>query len=319
MKFKRPSAGEPMGPLLRAPFVLVITLCVSASGGAAPAPAPAPADRPVARTHSHNDYEHEHPLFDALHHGFVSVEADVYLVGNELRVSHNRAADWNTVPTLQDSYLSPLRDLMKRRNNGGIYPDGTPVLLLVDIKSEAEATYARLHAVLAEYQAATPILFTTFATTGKGGYKVAPGAVTVVISGNRPREAMKRQATRYAGYDGRLSDVAAGARADDGPGFMPLVSDNWATVFTGKSAWDGTGDMPAAARVRLGQVVADVHAQGKKVRLWNLPKAAPAVWGPLYDAGVDLINTDDLAGLSKFLASRAGAGPAPGASKPRAQ
>jgi hypothetical protein len=306
-----------MGPLLQAPFVLVIALCVSASRGVAPLPAPA--DRPVARSHSHNDYEHEHPLFDALHHGFVSVEADVYLVGKDLRVSHNRAADWDTVPTLQDAYLSPLRDLKKQRNNGGIYPDGTPVQLLVDIKSEAEATYARLHAVLAEYQAATPGLFTTFTTTGNGGYKVAPGAVTVVISGNRPREAMKRQATRHAGYDGRLSDVAPATKADEAPGFMPLVSDNWSSVFTGKTAWDGTGEIPAAARARLEQVVADVHRQGKKVRLWNLPKAAPAVWGPLYDAGVDLINADDLAGLSKFLASRAGARSAPGASAPRAR
>ena len=44
-----------------------------------------------------------------------------------------------------------------------------------------------------------------------------------------------------------------------------------------------------------------MHGEGKQLRFWNLPKDAPAVWGPLWDAGVDLINTDDLAGLSRFV------------------
>ena len=130
---------------------------------------------------------------------------------------------------------------------------------------------------------------------------------------------MKRQATRLAGYDGRVADVGRDAGPDTAPGFMPLVSDNWNLVFKGDSAWDGTGDMPAAARARLGELVAAVHAEGKQLRFWNLPKDAPAVWGPLYDAGVDLINTDDLAGLSRFVASRTPApAPAPDGARPAA-
>src|SRR2546428_7586917 len=211
------------------------------AGGVANAAPPEPADRPHPRTHAHNDYEHEHPLFDALHYGFVSVEADVYLVGKDLRVAHDPVADWSKVPTLQDAYLTPLRDLKKRRNNGGIYGDGTPILLLVDIKTEAGPTYARLHEVLADYQAASPGLFTTYTTEGSERYKVTPGAVTVIVTGNRPREAMKRQKTRIAGYDGRLADVGPDVNPDDSPGFTPLVSDNWNTAFKGELAWDGTG------------------------------------------------------------------------------
>ena len=280
-------------------------MVVAVVAGAAGGEAAAPADRPVPRTHAHNDYEHAHPLFDALHHGFVGVEADIYLVGRDLRVSHEASKDWTRVPTLQDAYLSPLRDLMKRRHNGGIYADGTPVLLLIDIKTDAAATYARLHEVLEEYQAATPGLFTSHVAKDGGGWATTAGAVNVVISGNRPAEPMRRQPKRLAGYDGRLKDVGRG----ESPAFMPLVSDNWNNVFSGDAAWDGGGEMPLAAKARLAKLVADVHGEKKQVRLWNLPRDNPAVWGPLYDAGVDLINTDDLAGLSRYLASRPQAGP----------
>ena len=45
--------------------------------------------KPLPRAHAHNDYEHDRPLFDALDHGFTSVEADVHLVDGELFVAHN--------------------------------------------------------------------------------------------------------------------------------------------------------------------------------------------------------------------------------------
>lgn len=279
--------------------------CAAADPGVVAAPdAPTPAKRALARTHAHNDYLHDRPLVDALSHGFASVEADVHLAGTDLRVAHDPADNWSVVPTLQGAYLTPLRDLKRKRNNGGIYADGTPLILLVDIKTEAEATYARLHEVLAEYQSATPGLFTTYRLAAGGRCEVAPGAVTVIISGNRPRDMMKRQATRYAGYDGRRADVGPDVNSDDGPGFVPLISDNWKTVFAGDLAWDGNGEIPADTRAALERLVAQVHAEGKLLRFWNLPKDGPAVWGPLLEAGVDLINTDDLKGLSEFVASR---------------
>src|SRR3954463_15588646 len=98
--------------MTRRPVTVFVALLALA---AAPAPVPAPADKPVLRTHAHNDYEHPHPLFDALHEGFVGVEADVYRVGNELRVAHYKVKDWSTVPTLEASYLQPLAELWDRR------------------------------------------------------------------------------------------------------------------------------------------------------------------------------------------------------------
>src|SRR3954469_24628283 len=81
--------------------------------------------------HSHNDYLQPRPLFDALDHHMGSVEADIFLAGNELLVAHQPEA---TKPdrTLRTLYLDPLRELAKKRG-GRIYPD-RPLILLVDFK-----------------------------------------------------------------------------------------------------------------------------------------------------------------------------------------
>src|SRR5262249_11249891 len=63
----------------------------------------------VSRGHAHNDYEHPRPLFDALDHGFRSVEADIFLVDGKLLVGHAQA-DLKPERTLEKLYLDPLRD-----------------------------------------------------------------------------------------------------------------------------------------------------------------------------------------------------------------
>jgi hypothetical protein len=290
-----------MKHLARTSIASVVVLLALAAGSAS---APAPAERPMPRTHAHNDYAHAHPLLDALSNGFVSVEADVWLVGTELHVAHDRAKDWTNVPTFESLYLKPLADLKARRNSGGIYPDGTPILLLVDIKSEAVATYQRVHQVLGQFQAANPGLFTTYKKGVGGRYVMTRGAVNVVISGDRPREVMAAQAARYAAYDGRPSDIGPDVKVDDAPEFVPIISENWEKVFADPLKWDGTGEIPAGIRTRLEAMVGEVHREGKLLRFWKLPKDAPPVWAALYDAGVDLINTDDLPGLAAYVASR---------------
>src|SRR5215212_3935529 len=57
-----------------APAVRVagIVFLVSALGATS---TPEPAERSIPRTHAHNDYDHTNPLFDALHQGFIGVEA----------------------------------------------------------------------------------------------------------------------------------------------------------------------------------------------------------------------------------------------------
>jgi len=256
----------------------------------AEAPSPAPVvGQPLAGTHAHNDYEHDRPLFDALDHGFTSVEADVWLVDGELRVAHDLAKQGVTLESL---YLDPLRDLVRSQPGHSVYPkwDGS-LQLLIDIKSEGESTYAAIEQELAEHRD----IMSRY-TNGK----VKTGPVTAVISGNRPLATMQAQDKRFSFYDGRAADLASGLPA----ALMPLVSDNWTKLFT----WQGVGPMPEAERAKLRAFVTTAHANGYRVRFWATPDqpgtARDAVWTELADAGVDHINTDDLVGLQQFLTAR---------------
>lgn len=276
----------------RSPFLLIV-LAVAFVGLLLPSyAAAATADGdPLPQAHAHNDYEHDRPLLDALDHGFTSVEADVWLVDGELLVAHD-LADVRPGRTLESLYLGPLAARV-RANAGSVFRgwDG-PFQLLIDVKSEGRTTYAAVHEALRGHRA--------MMTTYQSG-KVRHRAVDAVISGNRDLALMSGQQVRYAGFDGRLPDLDRALSAQ----LMPLVSDNWSRHFS----WQGIGDFPADQRARLHAIVARANAGGHRVRFWatpDLPGAArEAVWRELLAAGVDHLNTDDLAGLQAFLADPA--------------
>ena len=234
---------------------------------------------PLLRAHAHNDYEHARPLFDALDQGFCSVEADVWLVEGRLLVAHDLK---NVKPerTLAALYLDPLRARI-RRNGGRVYRGGPTVTLLVDVKSEAAATYAALHAVFKNY---ADIL-----TTFRAG-RTETKAITIIISGNRARDEMTAQTERFAAYDGRTADL------DVPTDLIPLISENTEKILGHK--WQG--DLAPADHAKLKDFAARAHADGRKVRFWNTPDREDA-WAILDGLGVDFINTDDLGGLAKFL------------------
>ncbi|MBW8795689.1 MAG: phosphatidylinositol-specific phospholipase C/glycerophosphodiester phosphodiesterase family protein [Streptomyces sp.] len=248
--------------------------------------------RPLWRAHAHNDYEHTHPLFDALGHRFGSVEADIFLVGDQLLIGHTED-DLDPSRTLESLYLDPLAAIVKA-NHGSVYRGWRrPLQLLIDIKTEGSSTYLELDRHLRRY----PHLFTTYAHG-----RVIPGAVTNVISGDRAaRTPMEAQTARRAFYDGRLTDLGTSAPAS----FVPLISDNWQLNFT----WLGAGAFPDAERQKLRDIIGQAHAHGQTVRFWNTPDAPgpdrDALWGELLAAGIDYFNTDDLAGLETFLDARA--------------
>lgn len=240
---------------------------------------------PLAQAHAHNDYEHKRPLFDALDHGFCSVEADIWLRDGKLLVAHD-ARDLKPERTLEALYLDPLRKRVNA-NGGRAYKNGPRFWLLIDIKSEAEPTYRALHETLARYA-------DMLSTTRDGTF--TERAINVVISGNRPQEYVARQTERHAGLDGRLTDLNSDAPAH----LLPMISDRWTAHFT----WRGEGPMPNDERKKLREIVEKAHAPGRVVRFWATPES-PAVWRELRDAKVDLINTDQLDRLREFLAERA--------------
>ena len=237
--------------------------------------------KPLDRAHAHNDYMHKRPLLDALDCGFCSVEADIHLVDGALLVAHDRD-QCEPERTIEALYLDPLRARAKAYD-GRIYPKGPQVTLLIDIKSDAEKTYAALHKVLESYAD----IMTEFR-----GDEVTQRAVMALISGNRPVKVITAQPVRYAAIDGRPPDLVRNPPAN----LVPLVSSSWTALFT----WNGRGDMPQADQEKLADFVKQAHDQGRRIRFWSLPWSGQ-VWPKLYEAGVDLLNADNLRGMQKFL------------------
>jgi hypothetical protein len=242
----------------------------------------------AAEGHAHNDYEHQRPLLDALDNGFASVEADIWLRDDGALVIGHDEGDLDSARTLQNLYLDPLLAMVRER--GGIREDGAPLILLIDIKTDGETTYRALTDTLAPYS--------EMLTRVEDG-RVIPGAVTAIVSGNRPLATMQSEGNRLAFYDGRLGDLEGSLPAS----LMPLVSDNWTRHFS----WRGDGDMPPNEVEKLARIVETAHAKGYVLRFWATPDAPGAardsLWTALVDAGVDLINTDDLSGFSGFAAA----------------
>jgi hypothetical protein len=240
--------------------------------------------KPLPNAHAHNDYLHEKPLLDALSYGFTSIEADIHLINGELYVVHDKPNTVQNIPTLKKAYLEPLSQHITL-NKGYIYPGYSPaIILMIDIKTEAEPTYDVLKQQLAPY---ANLLHSK---------KNPDGRVKVVLSGNRPVIAVKNDSSPLVSIDGRPEDLAASYAPD----FMPVISQNYAKVIK----WNGEGNISEADALTLKNLATETHKQGKKLRLWASPEKLN-VWQALLNAGVDFINTDKLKELQTFLSTQA--------------
>ncbi len=235
---------------------------------------------PIARAHSHNDYQRARPLRDALDSGFCSVEADIYLVDGELRVGHDPG---DLVPgrTLEALYLNPLHD--RWRAYGSIHPVPSSFRLLIDIKADAERVLPALEASLSRF---APML-RRFGPGTSGS-----GAVQVVLSGDRPIATVRRRRDRLYALDGRPENLGKGEAID----LFPMISLSW----FGAIQWAGFGPMSRKDRVFLADLVDRCHAEGRVLRFWAAPDN-PAGWSVLRAAGVDVLNTDHLPELARWL------------------
>jgi len=246
-------------------FIFIPILCVS---------------QPHVNAHAHNDYEHERPLFSALENGFVSIEADVHLVNGKLLVAHDNPN--SSTRKLEDLYIRPL-DSLAKLNGGRIYPEkDIIVLLMVDVKTNANETFDALQDLLSKYGE----------SIDRRDHK---GAFQVFISGNRAIDMIRNDPYHLASIDGRPEDLGKGFTIEE----MPVISENYKKIIN----WNGTGEPSKRDLTKLTELASKVHAENKKLRLWAIPDNENA-WNVLLDAGVDLINTDRLKELNSFLTTK---------------
>lgn len=237
---------------------------------------------PLLHAHSHNDYKHEHPLFDALDSGFTGIEADIFLIHKKIIVSHLRPT-FKKKKTLENLYLKPLSERI-HKNDETIFPSNKqPVILLIDIKTNASKTYLALKPLFEKYKD----ILTSFEKN-----KIETRAVTIILSGNKPYEDLGDSTIRYAFIDESL----LGLEKNHPNTLCWMASTKYSKVLD----WKGNKNIPAEEKQKLIKFISTAHQQGKIVRLWACPENEK-VWKELLDCGVDLISTDKIQDLKKFL------------------
>ena len=135
---------------------------------------------------------------------------------------------------------------------------------------------------------------TTFNGTG-----VTPGAVTVIGTGNTPLSQVQGVAPRWYFYDAPLPYL--------GTTFSNITSDVSQTANVDFESVFGEvreESFNATQLQILDEQVKTAHDKGIIVRYWDQPGwpvgTRNAVWRVLWDAGVDLLNVDDLEGAANF-------------------
>lgn len=235
---------------------------------------------PLPNAHAHNDYEHQRPLMEAMENGFTSIEVDIHLIDSVFYVAHDKPLIKKPERTLEKLYLDPLAEII-RKNQGQVYPGYEGYFqLMIDLKTNSPEVYPTLQRVLAAYPA------NSFS------------GVTFVLSGNRPIEQALADTSKSFAIDGRPGEIGKGYTAS----FMPMISDNYKKILK----WRGKGPIPDEERLALENLVKQVHAEGKKLRLWATPEKLE-VWEVMWQAGVDFLNTDQLEELKTFLLHKADA------------
>lgn len=243
-----------------------------------------PSDRisPIAHpnAHAHNDYEHPLPLWNALQHGFMSVEADVWLINGTLFVKHFKPKNVEKTPTLEKLYLQPLSDIISKQK-GRVYPNNSaPFYLMIDIKHEGIATYEALKKICKPYLSLLE---------GENS------PLKIFLSGARPTELMLADKDAFMGIDGRPEDIGKGYSAAD----MPVISQRYGKIIK----WKGKTPISTEEFHVLKNLADACHKEGKKLRLWASPETELA-WETLLEAGIDLLNTDKLEEMDHFLQGR---------------
>lgn len=219
--------------------------------------------------HSHNDYERERPLQDAVEARVTSIEIDLFLEGDLLLVGHDRG-QWRG--EFEALYLRPLNELWQK-GSLPVSADAT-FLLWLDLKEDSAALRRELHRLLEAY----PVT---------NGAVCARPRVEVILTGDK----LSKEAFIVEHPCGRVSRDSNSFSEGDPPGTPHWIwyALDWETI----GAWDGQGAMPIEERERLRELVRQVRAKGRTVRLWNHP-ATLAFWEEAAGAGVDRLGTDAL-------------------------
>jgi hypothetical protein len=245
--------------------------------------------------------------------GALSVESDVFLYNSTLYVGHDTSSLSHN-RTFQSLYVQPLLNVLHKQNPrsdfvsgvtrksvspeykrcmltclllSGVF-DSSPqqtLYLWVDVKTSGEDTWA---AVVEELE---PLRKAKYLTTYTGGV-VVPGPITVIGTGNAPESFFHTEKDRDTFFDVPLLSLA---NSNITSHISPFTSYQFSVAL---------GEVTQGVGMNRTQIeTAEKHVElagerGIQVRYWDLPpwsiKTRNSVWRQLVDAGVGLLNVDDL-------------------------
>lgn len=239
---------------------------------------------PLKNAFAHNDEQFNYPLLDALKLGFNYIEADIHLIKNEIFVSHRRPYLPKNNNTLTKLYLEPLFYFFQK-NNSSIFKKGNaPVNLILDIKTEATATYEVLKKQLEPF-------YSMLSSWENSIEEKKP--VKIYLSGNRPIKSVVSELNSYIVIDGRIEDLGKKYSSSK----MPMISEKYSKIF-GYSIFSKIPSKKKLEKFR--NLATEIHNQNKLFRLWAIPERED-VWTLLLKNGLDIISTDRIQKLSEFL------------------
>jgi alkaline phosphatase len=224
--------------------------------------------------HAHNDYQKPEPLTHSLRYKIFSIEADIYLSEGKLLVAHDKN-ELSRAKTLDAMYLQPLSQLYSYYHGTVSGDSAYAPILLIDIKENGEAVIAELIKRLASHRSVFD-------------RSVNPKAIQIVISGDRGAASKWTSYPPYLFFDGRPYEVYDNATLER----VAFISDSYSKYWRSEDT--------ACLQVR--QLAQKVHHMNKLLRLWAIPDNADW-WNRLHRLGVDIINTDKVAGCSTYFSS----------------
>ncbi len=215
----------------------------------------------IPKIHSHNDYIQTIPFWDAYANGANSIEADIFLIENNLYVAHNEK-DIITSRTLEALYLKPLQTALEMS-----FKKDQELFLLIDVKSEAVSTLNKLITILKTY----PTIINN-------------QNIKIIISGNRPNSDTYSKYPPFIFFDYQeLSQPISFENKEK----VAMVS----LDFGKFSKWNGKGRLTHEDYNRVIAVITKAKAMNKPFRFWGTPDSKSS-WKTLFDMGIDVINTD---------------------------
>lgn len=243
------------------------------------------------------------PFFSALSVGCESVEADVWLVNGTLYVGHEALA-LTPERTFDSLYVQPILSVLNRENpageiltsstkNGVFDTNSAQTLYLwVDLKTDGATTWP---AVISALQ---PLRDAGYLTT-VNGTDVTTGAVTVIGTGNTPLDQVQGVESRDYFFDANIALLNT-TQSNVTSSVSLIASGDFTAIF---GPINGTSFSQDQLNT-LDSQIAIASSKGIGVRYWDTPawpiSKRNAVWTTLTEAGVKLLNADDLPSAAGF-------------------